>query len=124
MPLATEPAQDAALDAVVSSLPSPATWRLHVDMPADTSTELAPDGGYAAVGYSAGDWAAASEGAKEATVDFGTSTDAWSDVATYWAIHDAAGVVILWDELTEPVEVSTAGTAVSVSPALFFRLDF
>ena len=91
MPLATEPAQDAALDAVVSSLPSPATWRLHVDMPADTSTELAPDGGYAAVGYSAGDWAAASEGAKEATVDFGTSTDAWSDVATYWAIHDARG---------------------------------
>ena len=112
MPLATTAQQNAALDAVVAALVDPATWRLHTGIPG-TGTELPADGGYAAVAYTGSEWAAASGGAKSATVDFGTSTDAYADTADVWAIHDSTGAVILWDYLTESISVTAAGTAVA-----------
>lgn len=123
MPFATTTAQDAALDAVVSSWATDAvTWRLYYDLP-EASTELPSDGGYAPVAYTGSEWAAASGGVKttSAAVDFGTSTAAWGEVAAYWAIVDAAGDPIFWDELPQAVNVSAAGVPVSFSPVLFFR---
>lgn len=126
MPFATTADQDAALDAIVASLIDPATWRLHASIPADTGTELAAMGGYAPAPYSLADWAASSGGAKPATADFGIATGAYSDVAPYWAIHNSAGAVILWDFIPgESVAVGDGGTVspVTVSPALYFRND-
>lgn len=122
MPFSTSAAEDAALDAVVASLPGAASWRLYYDLP-DAGTELPADGGYAPVAYTGSEWAAASGGVKttSAPVDFGTSTDAYGEVPAYWGIADAAGDPIFWDELPQAVEVLAAGTAVSFSPVLFFR---
>lgn len=121
MPLATTAAQNAALDAVVSSLPSPSVWALYVGNPVAGGTEMPATGGYAAATYSAAQWAAAASGVKTATVSFGTSTAAWGDVASYWAVRDAAGVVLLWDLLPSQLTVTAAGVPVSVSPQLFFN---
>ena len=125
MPFGTTAAQDAALDAVVSSLPSPATWRIFAGHPVEEPTsELASDGGYAPVAYSALDWSAASGGVKSATVSAGTSTGAWSDVGWFWAICDAAGEVLLFDLMPEPVSVDATGTTVEFEPTIYFRNDF
>lgn len=123
MPLATTAAQNAALDAVVGTFPATgATYRLYTDVPA-LATELASAGGYAPVAFVPAGWAAAVDGAKSTTaaVSFGTSTDAWSDVATYWAIADAAGNPLYFDLLPEQIAVGASGTAVSFQPALYFR---
>ena len=120
MPFASTAAENAALDAVVASLSGADSWRLYYDLPS-ASTELPSDGGYAAVAYTGSEWAAASNGAKQATVSFGSSSGAWGEVAAYWAIADAAGDPILWDLLPTPLTVTAAGTPVSVHPELFFR---
>ena len=125
MPFATVTAQDAALDAVVASwAATAATWRLFTGIPDPGVNELPADGGYAVGAYTGSEWAAASGGAKAATVDLGTSTDAYGDVGSHWAICDASGDVIYWDELTVPLAVSAASTPVSFRPELFFRSEF
>ena len=124
MPFATTAAQDAALDAVVSSWSATAaSWRVFTGVP-DGTNELPADGGYAPVAYSGSEWSAASNGGKPATVSLGTSTDAYGDVGVVWALCDAAGDVIYWDTLTVPLRVDEAGVPVSFRPELFFRSEF
>lgn len=114
MPFATTAAEDAALDAVVATLPDDGTYRLYDAIP-EAATELPVDGG----------------------------------VAAFWAVADAAGVPVYWDDLPSPVTLTayapaahsvtdwapasggvvtttvpvTVGDA-SFRPALFFRNDF
>jgi hypothetical protein len=124
MPFATTAAADAALDAVVATFPDDGTYRLYFDTPSLT-TELTADGGYLPAAHGIADWAAASAGVvtTAAPVSFGTSTDAYSDVATWWGIADAAGNPVYYDLLPDQVGVYAAGTVVEFTPALFFRSD-
>ena len=117
-------AANAALDAIVATLPDDGSWRLYSDVP-ETATELGADGGYAPVPADVADWAAAADGSVSTTVpvDFGTSTDAYSDTATYWAWADSTGEPVLWDLLPEQIGVGEADTDVSMRPTLFFRDD-
>lgn len=125
MPFGIVAAQNAALDAVVSSLPSPATWRVYSENPTEApESELTGTGGVARVAYTGSEWEAAASGVKTATVDAGTSTGEWADVGYFWAICNVAGDVLLWDLMPEPIAVDEAGTAVEFSPALYFRNDF
>lgn len=121
MPLATTAAQNAALNAVVGTFPDDGTYRLYDG----DLVELTSDGGYAPAAHSLTDWAASSDGAVSTTVpvSFGTSTDAYSDAASYWGIADAAGALVYYDLLPEQIAVGASGTAVSFQPALYFRDD-
>jgi hypothetical protein len=106
---------DAANDALAGSFPAGSTVHLYtgVDDPTvgpDPADELATDGGYVAASLPVFD--ASVDGNAHADVDFGTSTDAWSDVATAWAIRDSGGVLLWWDILGEVVDVTAAGTPV------------
>lgn len=124
MPFVSLSDQNAALDAVVSSWSATAvTWRVFTGVP-DGANELPATGGYAPVAYTGSEWSAASNGGKPATVDLGTSTDAYGDVGSVWAICDAAGDPIYWDTLTVPLRVESAGVPVSFRPELFFRSEF
>ena len=121
MPLATTAAQNAALDAVVGTFPDDGTYRLY-----DASlVELTSDGGYAPADHSLTDWAASNAGTKTtaAPVSFGTSTDAYSDVAYYWGVADSSGALVYYDLLPEQIAVGAAGTGVGFSPVLFYRSD-
>jgi hypothetical protein len=65
---------------------------LYVGDPRTTGTELTSTGGYAAVTVTndGTNWPAASGGSKtSAEQTFPTSTAAWSDVATHWALKDS-----------------------------------
>ena len=116
--------EDACLDALVASFPA-GHYRLYWDLPTEAGSELAATGGYAPVAHASTDWAAAAGGvvSTSAPVSFGTSTDAWSDVAGYWAITDSLGALVYWDLLTEEIAVSAAGTAVEFTPSVFFRAE-
>lgn len=121
MPFATTAAQNAALDAVVATFPDGGTYRLY-----DASlVELTSDGGYAPADHSTADWAAATGGQVTTTlpVSFGTSTDAYSDAASYWGIADSLGVLVYYDLLDEQIAVGASGTAVSFQPTLFYRSE-
>lgn len=127
MPLGDVSYVNAALDAVVGSWPSSgATYRLFSDDPAQeavpTDVELAATGGYAPVTFSPSGWASASGGAKttSSAVSFGTSTGAYSDVATYWGIYKS-GLLVYSDDLDgQQIEVGATGTVVSFTPTLTF----
>jgi hypothetical protein len=121
---------DAALDAVVSALPaSGGHWNLYASNPdglADpTTVELTGDGGYAPVAFAPSDFAAASGNAASTTVpvDFGTSTDAYSDVANYYGITDSAGVLAFSDVLDTPIAINDVGGDPSFTPTLSFGDD-
>jgi hypothetical protein len=127
MPLGDVSYQDAALDAVVDSWPaSGANYHLYASDPAlevdPTDVELTSDGGYAPVAFDSADWDAATSGLKSTTaaVDFGTSTAAWSDVATFWAVIDTGGLIVFSDFIDEPIEVDDTGTDASFTPSLSF----
>lgn len=120
MPLNGEAVQNAALDAVVASLPTGGTWRLYSDLPTEAGTELPSDGGYAPVAATGSEWSAATGTSKSFTVTVGTSTGAYGEVGTYWAYCDSSGAVVLWDEPDQPVEVPAAGAVVSFSGSIAF----
>ena len=127
MPLGDVTYQNASLDAVVDSWPaSGAEYRLYSSDPSLATllsdAELTSAGGYAPVAFAPADWADADAGSKTTTadVDFGTSTDAYSDTATYWAIVDSGDLIVYSDELDDPIAVGEASTAVSFSPTLSF----
>ena len=57
-------------------------------------------------------------------MSFGTATGAYSDVATYWAVVDSAGLLCYWDDLApdQVVEVDAAtASPVTISPSIFFE---
>lgn len=128
MPLGDVTYQNAALDAVVASWPSSgAKYHLYSGDPAQAAllsdVELTSDGGYAPVTFSPSGWASASGGSKTTTaaVSFGTSTGAYSDVATYWAVVDSSGRIVFSDDLDgQEVEVDDTGTTVAFTPTLNF----
>lgn len=123
MPLGDDDAKNEALDALVGAFPDDGTYRLFAGRPDGSGTELTSDGGYAPAAHGTADWAAAADGSKTTTaaVSFGTSTDAYSDVADYWAVCRADGSVYYWDILTDPISVTAAGVAVSFKPRVYFE---
>ena len=123
MPLGDVTYQDAALDAVVASWPaSGAVYRLYNDDPTLGGVELDSDGGYAPVAFDPADWDAAADGVKQATVSFGTSTDSWSDSATWWAVVDGSDLFVYYAALADEavIAVDEAGTEVTLNPAIAF----
>lgn len=127
MPLGDVTYVNASLDAVVAAWPgSGATYRLFASDPTlqatPTDVELTSDGGYAPVAFDPADWASAVDGGKTTTaaVGFGTSTAAYSDVATFWGILDSGDLLVYSDFLDDPIEVDDTGAAVSFSPTLTF----
>jgi hypothetical protein len=100
---------------------------LFTDDPLLGGVELAATGGYArvVVPNDGTTWpAAASAGSKtSAQVSFGTSTDAWSDVAAWFVLFDHADGVTRWDaqELTDVVVVDTSGTEVTTSLTVYYE---
>lgn len=112
---------DGALDGVTDSWPSSgATYRLYASDPTLATlpgdVELTSAGGYASVAFAPADFTAG----VGSLVDFGTSTDAYSDVATYWGIVDGSDLLVFSDDLSDPIEVDAASTAVSFTPTLSF----
>jgi hypothetical protein len=91
-----------------------------------TGVELTSAGGYARVTVTNNgtNWPAASDGLKVAAAQsFPASTAAWSDVATHWALFDAADGTTCWDTgtLDEEIDVSAAGVTASVTPKVFYE---
>lgn len=90
-------------------------------------TELAATGGYArvVVPNDGTTWPnAASAGSKtSAQVSFGTSTDAWSDVAAWFVLFDHADGVTRWDdgELADEINVTAAGTTVAALITVYYE---
>lgn len=119
--------QDASLDGVVDEWPATgARWALFNGVPVDaggTGVELSGDG-YTSPSFAPADFAAASGQSKTVAspISFGTSTDAYAEVGTHWAILDSADELVYWDDLPDGdvVEVLAAGTAVEISPTIFF----
>jgi hypothetical protein len=110
-------------DALAGSFPSGCEVRLYAGV-ADVaagpqpSEELTSDGGYApAAGTPV--FSDAVDGVAEAEVDFGTSTDAYSDVAVAWALLDADGDLRWWDLLQEEVEVAAEDVPVTATLHLY-----
>lgn len=125
-------AQNAALDALLSGDVSgiPTVWEvaLFTDHPSLGGTELTATGGYARATLNADltDWPAASSGLKSSVpVSFGTSTDAYSDTATYALLIDAADSTTRWFPilLTDEVDVGAAGTVVEVTLSTYWNLE-
>lgn len=64
--------------------------------------------------------AAADQSKTAAEVAFATSTAAWSDEATHWALKGADGNWWDSDQLPEVVSVTTAGVVVNVTPTVSY----
>lgn len=126
MPLGDVSYMNAALNAVVASFPATgAKWRLYTSDPAlevtPSTVELAATGGYAGVTFAPAQFGTASADLVQTSspVSFGTSSAAWSDVATFWAI-EKAGLLVYSDALDTPIAVDAAGVAVAFTPGLSF----
>lgn len=126
MPLGDVTYVNAALDALVGSWPATgALYRLYESDPAletvPASVELSGSG-YTPPAFASAGWAAAADGGKATTspVSFGTSTAAYTQTATYWAVVDSGGLLVFSDALTEPIDVPAAGTVVAFTPSLTF----
>lgn len=125
-------AQNAALDALlgrdVSGVPTAwevALFDLH---PEEGGVELSADGGYArgSLSNDTTDLPAASDGLKTSVVvDFGTSTDAYSDTASYAVLFDAADSTTRWFAvpLGQEVDVPAAGVPVKVRLSSFWNTE-
>lgn len=92
--------------------------------PTQGGTELTSDGGYARVTLTNNgtNWPAASSGAKtSATVTFPTSTDAWSDTATWFVLYDHADSVTAWDAgLVAEISVDAAGETPRTTLTIYY----
>lgn len=125
-------AQNAALDALLgrdlSGIPTAWEVALFTDHPLLGGTELTSAGGYAraALNNDLSDFPAAASGLKTSvTVDFGTSTDAYSDTALYAVLIDAADSVTRWfaRPLNQEVNVTAAGADVAVQLTNFWDTE-
>lgn len=125
-------AQNAALDVLlgrdVSAIPTAWEVALFTDHPDLGGTELAADGGYArgALSNDTTDYPAAVAGLKTSVaVDFGTSTDAYSDTAPYAVLIDAADSTTRWFAvpLNQEVNVTAAGVDVAVQLSHFWNTE-
>lgn len=119
--------QNPSLDGMVASWTAGVRWALFDGDPTDPDTpgvELSGSG-YTSPAFAVSDFAAASGQSKDvaAPIDFGTSTDIYDEVGTHWAILDAAGGLVYSDDLddTQVVEITAAGTDVTISPSIFFE---
>ena len=120
--------QDDSLDGVVDAWPATgAHWALFDGVPVEDGgdgVELTGSG-YTAPTFAPADFAAASGNSKTvaAPIDFGTSSDAYAELGTHWAIVDSGGDIVYWDDLPDAdvVEVNAAGTDVTISPTIFFQ---
>lgn len=126
MPL-TGAALDTCLDALIAALPAAGKYRLYSDDPSLAGTpsdvELGSDGGYAPQDFAPADFAASSGGAASSAspISWGASTDAYSDVATFWGItDDVDDSLAYYDALDEPVSVDDSG----VTPSRTFTILF
>lgn len=109
-------AQDACLDALIGALPSPGKYRLYSDDPSladdPADVELTSDGGYAPQTFAPSDFDSSSSGSASSSspISWGASTDAYSDVATFWGItDDADDSLAYYDALDDPVSVTDDG---------------
>lgn len=126
MPLVDTAAENAVLDSTYGDnhstlFGSTLTIRLFDDDPRLGGSELTSDGGYAAVVVNNDDsvFPPAVAGAKEsALIDFGTSTGAWSGIAT-WAVVEDAGVMVDALAFDTGVEVLEAGVTTQVALVIF-----
>ncbi len=123
MPLMSTCAKNAALDACYGSAraaawPATVRARLFTDDPRTAGVELPATGGYAAVTVNNTDavFPPASGGLKTSEpIDFGSSTAAWGDVATWLVLeHPTSGNQLDAVELTEDVNVTAAGFGVRI----------
>ena len=125
MPIA-DAYQNASLDGLVASWTAGTRWALFDDDPTNGGLELT-GAGYVAPAFATSDFAAAVDASKDvaAPIAFGTSTAAWDQVGTYWAILDSTGGVVYFDDLGESqvVLVDDAGVAVTISPSVFFAVS-
>lgn len=99
------------------------TLHLFTGDPNQGGVELAATGGYAPITITnnGGNWPAAANGEKVGAVQTYTSTGAWSDLATHWALKNT--VTGKWGpagELPDEVLVSVSGTTVAVTPVIYF----
>lgn len=122
MPLLSDEARNLALDSCYGDdrgpgWPGTVVARLFTDDPRDGGLELPAGGGYAAVTVpnTSVVFPAAVGGVKTVEVDFGTTTGAWADVAT-WAVlcHPTTGAWLDGVGLAEDVNVTAAGFGVAV----------
>lgn len=103
---------------------APDTWdvALWVGDPAD-ETSVEQDGpGYARVSVDSDDfpaYASLTDGSTSVLVTFGASTGEWTAETTHWVLIDPAGNLGPYGELTEPLEVTGAGTFDPVLVTLF-----
>ena len=118
MPLGSDAARNAVLDASLSSTAAPESLylALFAGDPASGGVEIS-GGGYARVAVPRSAWAAASGGQKSnsAELTFPTSTGAWSGTATHTALMSASTGGDRWDTgaLGSPVAVTESGAVVS-----------
>lgn len=107
------------------STAAPASFEVcqYTDDPDNGGVELDPVGGYASVTVTNDGtlWTGApADGAwTSEAVDFGTSTDAYSDVATWW-VAKVGGVIWLAMPLADEVEVSAVGQPVAITLTVFY----
>lgn len=98
---------------------------LYAGDPRTTGTELTSTGGYAAVTVTNNgtNWPAASGGAKTSAVQtFPTSTAAWSDIATHFALRDSVtGDIADCGPLDAEVAVDAAGIVVTRQVTVFYN---
>lgn len=96
---------------------------LYTDDPDNGGVELDAVGGYATqtVANDGTTWpdAPADGSVTSAAVDFGTSTDAWSDVASWW-VAKVGGNVWMAMPLADEIDVSATGQPVSVTLTAFY----
>lgn len=125
MPLASVTAQNASLDNDYGvtrgpNAPDSHELALFLGHPLLGGVELSGNG-YARATVLPGDWVAAADGAKSATVTFADPTGEWQAV-DYYALYDAADGTTLWEvvSLAEPLEVTGAGTGPTVTFTVFY----
>lgn len=131
MSLLSTAAQNASLDndyGATKGAASPANLEVALfnGDPLLGGTELTATGGYVAVtvGNDGTTWpsAATSGGKTTSTIAFATSTDAWSDVATFFVLRDAS-TGDQWDSgpLTDEISVETSGTEVTTTITVYYE---
>lgn len=88
----------------------------------DGGTEMVPNG-YAPAAMSNDDWAPATGGIKMTDPDpvFPESLEEWPVTVTHWAVEDPV-TGLWWDSapLTQPLDVTGAGSTISVKLAVFY----
>lgn len=91
--------------------------------PADDSSFEQTGGGYARVTVDSDDfpaYASLTDGSTFVLVEFAAASAEWVDETTHWVLIDPAGNIGPYGELSEPLDVTGAGTFDPVAVTLFF----